>query len=71
MVKTPHVDRPEGWEEEQDKKMVERTASYPAETVKEARELGINPDNFETIEELDDAIGVVKTLREAEESESE
>lgn len=64
--KTPHVDRPEGWEEEADAKMRERTEGYNADVVTKARELGINPDNFDTQEELENAIETVEALRESE-----
>lgn len=67
--KTPHVDRPEGWEEEADKKMVERTATYPADLLERAKGLGINPDNFETQEELETAVETVEALRADEETE--
>lgn len=62
MTKTPHVDRPEGWEEAEDKRIQERTASFNEAQVNRAKELGINPDNFETEDELYEAI----VIREAE-----
>lgn len=66
---TPHVDRPEGYDDALDQQMRERTAGYDQEVVTRARELGINPDNFETQEELETAIETIEQLRQNEEAE--
>lgn len=51
------------WGQSIDKHTVElmtvRTASYNPETVQQARSLNINPDNFETEAELEQAIEIV------------
>jgi hypothetical protein len=49
-------------EEQIDQEIKERTAGFDQPTVERARFLGVNPDNFETMDELVEAV----RIREAE-----